>query len=179
MGLLLMSACGSVTRAPVGGGLQAGTVELPTGASLTPVRELTARQQEMSQVVSGWLAAEEAFADAARTSDPYEPDLAATTLDPQLDGTRSFLERMSAHGLVAKGPVQYGAPHITELHGTKAMVRVCAMDAEIVVSSRTGRPVPGILGEVAFELFTSTMQLTDGGWKLISQDVGVGRCNHL
>ena len=50
-------------------------------------------------------------------------------------------------------------------------------DGEVVVSSVTGRPVPGQAGQVDFELFTSTMEQTDSGWKLATQIVGVGSCH--
>jgi hypothetical protein len=37
--------------------------------------------------------------------------------------------------------------------------------------------VPSMLGQVDFELFSSTMELTASGWKLADQTVGVGQCS--
>ena len=82
--------------------------------------------QVVSQVVSGWFAAESAFANAARTSDPNAPELAATMIDPQLTWSRSLLGRMGASGQIATGPVKYGTPRVIALHGDRATVRTCA-----------------------------------------------------
>jgi hypothetical protein len=174
-----MSACGSSAGPLHRVALPPGTKDAGSDSAITPGRGPDYQSQVIDQVASGWLAAEGAFADAARTSDPFQPELAATTLSPQLGWTRSLLEKMSANGLVATGPVHYGTPHVTVVQGAQATVRACAMDAEIVVSDTTGRPVPGMLGQVAFELFTSKMQLTEGEWKLASQVVGEGQCDRL
>jgi hypothetical protein len=133
----------------------------------------------VAQVISGWLAAESAFTNAARTPDPDAPELGATTIDPQLTWSRSLLGRMAASGQTAEGPVRYGTPRVIALHGDQAIVRTCARDAEIVVFVASGRPAPGILGQVDYELFTSTMQQIEGGWKLLTQVVGVGQCDRL
>ncbi len=128
-------------------------------------------------VVSAWLAAEHAFDDAALTADPTQPDLAATTVAPQLSATQALLEQMQASDEVATGAAQYGTPSIRLFGSELAQVTSCVHDAEIVVSASTGKPVPGVPGEVAFELLRSTMEFTGGGWKLASQTVGVGQCS--
>ncbi len=176
--MTLVSACSSIAS-PGRGEMPDRGAKIRTHSAVVSVTRQGNQAQVIDQVASGWLAAEGAFADAARTSDPFAPELAATTLAPQLGWTRSLLERMSAAGLVARGPVHYGTAHVAGLRGNDATVRACAMDAEIVVSETTGRPVPGPLGQVAFELFTSKMQFTKGGWKLVSQFVGERRCDHL
>ena len=127
--------------------------------------------------MSSWLAAEHAFDTAALTADADQPDLAATTVAPQLGATQSLLEQMQTSGQIATGVAHYGAPTV-RLFGTElAQVTSCLHDAEIVVSAATGQPVPGVLGEVDFELLRSTMELIVGGWKLASQTVGVGQCS--
>jgi hypothetical protein len=128
-------------------------------------------------VVMAWLAAEQAFNTAALTADPGQPDLAATTVAPQLDWSRSLLTQMAGVGDVARGSVDYGSPHL--LAGgsdTAAIVQSCIHDAEVVVSTTSGRPVAGVAGQVDNELITSTMVPTVNGWKLATQTVGVGRC---
>ncbi len=127
-------------------------------------------------VVSSWLAAEHAFDAAALTADPDEPDLAATTVAPQLGATQALLEEMQSSGEVATGDTQYGPPTVRLVGSELAQVTSCLHDAEIVVSSATGKPVPGVLGQVAYELIRSTMELIGAGWKLASQSVGVGQC---
>ena len=127
-------------------------------------------------VVSSWLAAEHAFDAAALTADPGEPDLAATTVAPQLGATQALLEEMQSSGDVATGGTQYGSPTVRLVGSGLAQVTSCLHDAEIVVSTATGKPVPGVLGQVDYELIRSTMELVGVGWKLASQTVGVGQC---
>jgi hypothetical protein len=129
------------------------------------------------QIVAAWLSAEQAFATAALTSDPSEPDLAATTVDPQLTWTRSLLARMRAAGQIARGRIHYGPPSVKLVGPGEATVQSCADDAEIVISASTGSPAPGVPGQVDFELFDSTMELSGGEWRLVTQRVGVGQCD--
>ena len=99
-----------------------------------------------SQILSAWLAAQKAFDTAALTSDPDQPDLAATTVDPQLAWSEALLQRMKGSGQVARGPVNYGKPEVVRLSSDNARVTSCEFDAEVVVSVDSGRPVPGIPG---------------------------------
>lgn len=128
-------------------------------------------------VVSSWLAAEHAFDSAALTADPDQPDLAATTVPPQLGATQALLEEMESSGEVATGGTQYGSPTVRLFGSSLAQVTSCLHDAEIVVSTATGKPVAGVLGQVDYELIRSTMESIGGGWKLASQTVGVGQCS--
>lgn len=130
-----------------------------------------------SQVLSAWLAAQAAFDTAALTSDADQPDLAATTVDPQLNWSQALLERMKELGQIARGPVNYGKPEVVRISTQSATVTSCVYDAEIVVSVGSGRPVPGIPGQVDHELFQSVMRSTTTGWKLSTQRVGVDRCH--
>ena len=176
---LLLAGCGrSAIQASAGRHRQVARPPAGTPVS-APGTQLTFQPKVVNQVVSGWLAAESAFADAARTSDPYAPELAATTIDPQLAWSRSLLERMGASGEIATGQSNYGTPRVVALHGNRATVRTCARDAEITVFAATGKPAPGIPGRVDFELFISTMEQTEGGWKLLTQKVGTGQCDRL
>ena len=175
----LLTACGQGASPPLVGPHGQEMGKTVTSSAPTAVTRSPFPPQVVSQVISGWLAAESAFADAARTSDPDAPELAATTIDPQLTWSRSLLGRMEASGQIAEGPVHYGTPRVIAFHGDQATVRTCARDAEIVVFAASGRAAPGILGQVDYELFTSTMRQTEGGWKLLTQVVGVGECDRL
>lgn len=128
-------------------------------------------------VISAWIAAELAFENAARTADATAPELAATTVAPQLPSSELLLTLIRLAGEVATGPVAFGDPQVVTLGPDLATVRACVHDSEVVVSAATGRPVPGMLGQVDFELFSSTMELTASGWKLADQTVGVGQCS--
>ena len=125
-----------------------------------------------SQVVaSAWKAAELAFQNAALTADPDEPDLAATTSDPQLTVTRNLLAGWQASGDVATGQTRFGPVNVSVLGTGKASVVSCIYDAEIIVSRKTGQPLPGMLGEKLYARIESTMVLTSSGWKLATQTV--------
>ena len=78
---------------------------------------------------------------------------------------------------MARGPVAHGHPSVLSLGSEVATVQSCEHDGEIVVSASSGQPVPGVPGQVDYELFSSTMQRTGTGWKLMTQSVGVGQCD--
>jgi hypothetical protein len=128
------------------------------------------------QVVTAWLSAQSAFETAALSSDPDEPDLSATTVSPQIEWTTSLLKQMRAAGEVSRGVMRFSTPTVASISPRLATVTACGHDAEVVVSAQTGRPVPGLAGQVDFEHFVSTMELTDTGWKLATQSIGVGPC---
>jgi hypothetical protein len=83
---------------------------------------------------------------------------------------------MSAGGEGAQGPVAFDHPRVVRQDADLATVRACVHDEEIVISMATGEPAPGPAGQVAYELFTSTMARTNSGWKLETETVGVGQC---
>jgi hypothetical protein len=83
---------------------------------------------------------------------------------------------MAATGEGAEGPVEYGHPQVISRSEDSATVRTCVHDQEVVISLSSGQPVAGPPGQVAYELFVSTMIRTDSGWKLETQKIGVGRC---
>ena len=147
-------------------GTLAGPLARPPGNS----------SSESDQVVAAWIAAQQAFDSAALSADPSTPGLAATTVPPQIDASRSLLEQMSEADEHAEGVVRFGTPRVVSMQATLAHVRSCVHDAEIVVSVTSGVPVAGVLGEVDYELFESTMESTPDGWKLMTQTVGAGAC---
>ncbi len=127
-------------------------------------------------MLSAWMAAEQAFEVAALTADPDEPDLVATTGPPHLGVSVSALIDMRNAGDVAVGTPSWGAPRVEVGPGGTATVRACLHDSEITVNRISRAPVPGILGEVADESFTSVMTLTGDGWKLTDQTIRDWSC---
>jgi hypothetical protein len=128
------------------------------------------------QVISAWLAAQKAFHDAALTSDPNAPELAATMVPPLLDNVTAGLARQRSAGEIGKGPTYWGTPHVTATGTAGAEVVSCIHDAEIVIVAKTGEPVPGPSGQPDFEQVTSQMQPTSSGWKMADQIVKAGKC---
>jgi hypothetical protein len=174
---IVVAACAIPSGSSAHATIRHSQVQTVVG-STAPLSDRPAdRTQVLTQIVSAWLSAQRAFGTAALTSDPSEPALAATTVAPQLDWTRALLARMRIAGEISKGPVQYGQPKVVAFSANQAVVQSCEHDAEIAISAASGQPVPGMPGQVDFELFTSTMELTRSGWKLSTQTVGVGQCN--
>jgi hypothetical protein len=162
-----LTACGASAAFGQGSGHNGTT---PTS---TPIASLSGPD---SEILSAWLAAQEAFHQAALTSDPDSPGLAATMVDPELSAVRSSLSQLRNAGDVGRGPTYYGSPKVTASGSTSATVVSCAHDEEIAISAATGAPAPGVLGEADFALITSTMLATGGGWKLADQTSGAGKC---
>jgi hypothetical protein len=127
-------------------------------------------------IVSAWFAAQRAFGVAAMTSDANSPRLTATMVSPQLDHVRQNLERFRLEGYIARGLTYYGTPRVQKQHANQAQVVSCVHGEEIEFNTQTGKPVPGVLGQSAFELVRSTMRRTATGWKLANQTVVVDGC---
>jgi len=170
-----LSACGGAASAPATGPHRAAPGLTATSRNHQPGAE-GQRTLVDRQVLSAWLASEQAFHDAALTANPDAPELAATTVQPQLGGREKALAGMRASGEIARGPTDYGSPRVTRLSARQAVIRACIHDSEIVVSASTGQPVPGSLGEIESALLTSEMELTEGGWKLLTQTVAQQEC---
>lgn len=172
----LVSACGSSTQSAISGASHLSW-DKHRGDRVTITEDSGSAQSRMtSQILSAWLAAEKSFDTAALAADADQPDLAATTIAPQLTWSQTLLQRMKGSDQIARGAVNYGKPEVVRNSADSATVTSCVYDAEIVVSVGSGRPVPGIPGQVDHELFESIMRSTTTGWKLSTQTVGVDRC---
>lgn len=155
-------------------------VDRPDRRHVVPVASTSgaAAVHPVGQIASGWLAAERSFESAARSADPDQPDLAATTVAPLLPVVTSYLERMQATGQIAVGPeADLGTPTVSLVSPRLATVADCAYDAEISEVRATGLPAAGVAGEAGYERFSSVMERTSTGWELAEQTVvGVTSC---
>ena len=97
---VVLGSCTIANEAPGSGGIR------------IPAQAVSNARPPASPVVSAWLAAEVAFEEAALTADPDQPDLAATTVAPQLPWSQSLLAQMQSSGEVSRGPVDHGHPRI-------------------------------------------------------------------
>jgi hypothetical protein len=162
---ILLAACGGP-----------GPTAAPGPIRIDPGRIASNTTAPESPVVSAWIAAQVAFEDAARTTDATAPELAATTVEPQLSWVESFVTLIRAAGDMATGPVAFGHPQVSPRGPGLTTVRACVHDSDVVVSAATGQPVAGVLGRSDVEAFTSIMEHTTDGWKLANQSVEVGTC---
>lgn len=128
------------------------------------------------EIIAAWRSAQQAFENAALSADPSAPELAATTVEPQLGTSQSLLDGLRVADEVARGSVDVGQPVIVAATTTEATVRSCLKDAEIVISDRTGRPATGVEGQIAHELVMSLMERTERGWMLADQMVREAAC---
>ena len=119
---------------------------------------------------ASWSAFEQALADA----NPNAPTLAATMVDPQLQGVRANLLSDQIHGMIGRGTFALH-PKITSLTATMATVVDCAYSTAELVYKATGKPVPPITPPENDGVI-STLVLTGGMWKVSKQTVMDGSC---
>lgn len=169
LGAVLLAACSGLAPGA------SGPIRITSTPAPSDVGALMPSAED--PIISAWFAAQRAFENAVRTADAGAPELTATMVAPQLSWDQSLMTLIRSAGDVASGPVDLGVPRIVARGPQMATVRSCVHDSEVVMSAATDQPVAGVLGQVDFELFTSTMQRTDSGWKLADQVVEVGPCH--
>jgi hypothetical protein len=119
---------------------------------------------------ASWTAFEQALADA----NPNAPTLAATMVDPQLQGVKANLLSDQIHGMIGQGTFTLH-PRITSLTAATATIVDCAYSTAELVYKATGKPVPPIMPPEN-DGVTSTLVLTGGAWKVYKQTVTDGSC---
>ena len=130
----------------------------------------------VAQVISGWLAAESAFSNAAHTPDPDAPELgchhdrSAVDLVPFPNGADGGARSDS------RGPSPRPATPLCHWHctGTKPLFGRARGFGRWMNFAASGRPAPGVLGQVDYELFTSTMQQTERRMEAADTSGGCG-----
>jgi hypothetical protein len=120
-------------------------------------------------VLTAWRAAIVAFDTAALTDDWQSPALAATRVPPELNVARSVIFQMAARGEVAVGTERIIAARVVYVLASRAEVVGCVGGNEIAVFRATGKPVPGVLGEVGQARLDSILVRTPSGWKVRNQ----------
>ena len=83
--------------------------------------------------MTAWFAAQKAFHDAALTSNPNSPELAAAMIPPQLDRARTNLAAFASRGYEARGITHYGSTTVRTISGNRAEVVSCTHDDEIEI----------------------------------------------
>jgi hypothetical protein len=129
-----------------------------------------------SAIIAGWRAAFEAFDVAARTEDWTSPALAATVVQPQLGIETGNLRLEYEAGYISVGHDTVLRVNVAKSRGLVATVVACTEGKEIVVFASTHQPVPGELGEVGLEGFTSIMVDTPSGWKVEQNEMTENTC---
>jgi hypothetical protein len=164
---LVASSCGGSSSNPVA---SPTTDPHSTSSALTPTTLSATAAAVLAAYRAGWSAFEHALADA----NPEDPALAATMLDPQLQGVKANLFADQREGIVGKGTTTLH-PRITVLTATTATVVDCAYSATELVYQATGKPVPPVTPPEN-DGVSSTLVLTAGTWKVDKQTVTDGKC---
>ncbi len=166
-GVCALAGCGNSHSAANGQSTTSLTASATTGSSTTTS---SASSAVLAAYRASWTAFEQALADA----NPNTPTLAATMVDPQLQGVKANLLSDQIHGMIGKGTFTLH-PRVTSLTGTTATVVDCAYSTAELVYKATGKPVPPITPPEN-DGVTSTLVLTGGVWKVYKQTVTDGSC---
>jgi hypothetical protein len=165
---VLLAACG-------GGGADAAHSSTTTSPRSTTSASTTSSQSaEAAAVLSGYRDAWHAFEHALADANPSDPLLAATMVDPQLQGVKANLLADQRQGIVGRGSFALH-PKIVSMSATTATVVDCAHSTAALVYQSTGKPVPPVTPPENDGVH-STLVLTGGTWKVTKQTVTDGKC---
>lgn len=164
---LMLTACGS---SPNAASTSSSSSANTTGIS----KSTTTLSSTASAVLQAYRASWKAFEQALSTANAYDPALAATMVDPQLQSVRANLLGDHHAGVVGRGTITLH-PKIASLAATTASVVDCSYSSSELIYANSGRPVPPITPPENDEVH-ATLVLTGGTWKISKQDVTEGRC---
>jgi hypothetical protein len=150
------------------------TISSIAPATTSPASTSSTTTSQAAAVLAAYRASWTAFEQALADANPNAPALAATMIDPQLQGVKANLLSDQIHGMIGQGTFTLH-PRITSLTATTATVVDCAYSTAELVYKTTGKPVPPITPPEN-DGVTSTLVLTDGAWKVYKQTVTDGSC---
>jgi hypothetical protein len=171
-----LAACSVLLAACGGGGLTStSTTDRPMSSTSTSVAtSISTADPGTAAVLAAYRAAWAAFEHAATDANPEDPELAATMVDPQLQGVKANLLADQRQGIVGRGTFTFH-PKIVALSATEATVVDCAYSTAVLVYAATGKPVPPVTPPEN-DGVRSALVLTGGTWKVYKQTVTDGSC---
>ena len=172
IGMLSLGAAGLLLAACGGGAASstATTVRAKPTASTSP----STTDPATAAVLAAYRAEWKAFEQALDTANPEDPALAATMVDPQLQGVKANLLADQRQGMVGRGTFTLH-PKLVSLSASTATVVDCAYSTSVLVYAKTGKPVPPITPPEN-DGVRATLVLTGGKWKVYKQTVTDGKC---
>ena len=162
---LLLAACG-------GGPASSTATTVPARAAKSTPSSTT--DPASTAVLAAYRAGWRAFEQALATANPEDPALAATMVDPQLQGVKANLLADQRQGMVGRGTFTLH-PKIVAISATTATVVDCAYSTAALVYVSTGKPVPPVTPPEN-DGVRATLVLTGGTWKIAKQTVTDGKC---
>jgi hypothetical protein len=173
VGLCVLAGCSSSHGDAVGHPTTTTSASNSRTTSTTAASSTTTATTA-SAVLAGYRASWSAFEGALSDADPSDPALAATMVDPQLEGVKANLLADQRQGIVGRGPTTLH-PKVTTVSGTTATVMDCAYSATELVYKASGKPVPPVT-QPENDGVTATLVLSGGVWKVSKQTVTDGSC---
>ncbi|MDA8071780.1 MAG: hypothetical protein M0Z82_09315 [Actinomycetota bacterium] len=153
----------------------------PASSTATTVRAKAAKSTPSpttdpasTAVLAAYRAGWRAFEQALATANPADPALAATMVDPQLQGVKVNLLADQRQGMVGRGTFTLH-PKIVAMSATTATVVDCAYSTAALVYVSTGKPVPPVTPPEN-DGVRATLVLAGGTWKISKQTVTDGKC---
>jgi hypothetical protein len=171
--LLILLVVGLVTSS-CGGSSNPATSPTTDPRSTSSAATPTTLSATATAVLAAYRAESNAFEQALAAADPADPALAATMVDPQLQGVKANLLADQRQGIVGRGTVTLH-PEVGSLSATTATVIDCVYSTTELVYANTGKPVPPITPPEN-DGVQATLVLTGGTWKVSKQTVTEGRC---
>ena len=170
---VLTLVAGALVLAACGGGATSSTA---TTVRAEPTRSTSPSTTDPAgaAVLAAYRAAWSAFEQALATANPEDPALAATMVDPQLQGVKANLLADQRQGMVGRGTFTLH-PKVVSISATTATVVDCAFSTAALVYASTGKPVPPVTPPEN-DGVRSTLILTSGSWKVYKQTVTNGSC---
>ena len=170
---VLLSACGTAHPSAGSRSRASATTSAPTSStSTTPATSSTSG--ETAAVLAAYRAGWKAFEQALATANPEDPALAATMVDPQLQGVKANLLADQRQGMVGRGTFTLH-PKVVSMSATTATVVDCAYSTAELVYVSTGKPVPPVTPPEN-DGVRATLVLAGGIWKISKQTVTDGKC---
>ena len=162
---LLLAACG---------GGPASSTATTVRAKATKSTPSSTADPASTAVLAAYRAGWRAFEQALATANPADPALAATMVDPQLQGVKVNLLADQRQGMVGRGTFTLH-PKIVAMSATTATVVDCAYSTAALVYVSTGKPVPPVTPPEN-DGVRATLVLVGGTWKIAKQTVTDGKC---
>ena len=166
---VLLSACGTAHPSAES---KSGAKATTSSISTTPPTSSTSA--EMAAVLAAYRAGWKAFEQALAIANPADPALAATMINPQLQGVKANLLGDQVHGMIGRGTFTLH-PKIVSLSASTATVVDCAYSTSVLLYAKTGKPVPPITPPEN-DGVRAALVFTGGMWKVYKQTVTDGKC---
>ena len=172
VGMLSLAAAGLLLAACGGGPASSTATTVRTNAAKSTPSSTT--DPASAAVLAAYRAGWGAFEQALATANPADPALAATMVDPQLQGVKANLLADQRQGMVGRGTFTLH-PKIVSIPATTATVVDCAYSTAALVYVSTDKPVPPVTPPEN-DGVRATLVLVNGTWKVSKQTVTDGSC---